>query len=239
MPELILRLTGVDIGFAGEEALVHDINLEAYAGEVIGLNGVSGIGKTTLLRTLAGLVPPLIGELEVLGQSDLSQLPRGSIGYIPQRLGLVHHQTVGYNALMGALPGASWWQTLLSLPSGEMRQAARDAIEAVGLSEKMLDPVSLLSGGEQRRVAVARSLVQRPRLLLADECLGELDETTSETVAVQLLSLAREHDTCIVLIDHSPARTAALCDRVLNFRRGRLVEDEPGLIRLPMLGGDN
>ena len=151
----------------------------------------------------------------------------------------MHHQTVGYNALMGALPGASWWQTLLSLPSGEMRQAARDAVEAVGLSEKMLDPVSLLSGGEQRRVAVARSLVQRPRLLLADECLGELDETTSETVAVQLLSLAREHDTCIVLVDHSPARTAALCDRVLNFRRGRLVEDEPGLIRLPMLGGDN
>ena len=128
-----------------------------------------------------------------------------------------------------ALPGATWWQTLLSLPSGEMRQAVRAAVEAVGLSEKMLDPVSLLSGGEQRRVAVARSLVQRPRLLLADECLGELDETTSETVAVQLLSLAREHDTCIVLIDHSPARTAALCG-------GRPVRDPLALPFSHLLG---
>ena len=81
-------------------------------------------------------------------------------------------------------------------------------------------------------------LRKRPRLLTLSG-LGLLAIIVAVHLQISGPSLAREHDTCIVLVDHSPARTAALCDRVLNFRRGRLVEDEPGLIRLPMLGGDN
>ena len=233
--ERILTLSGVSIGFPGEPHLLTGIDFEAHAGEVIGLVGVSGIGKTTLLRTLAGLLPHTAGEVEIFGCDNFAAAPRGSIGYIPQRLGLVHHQTVGYNVLMGALPKATRLQTLLSLPSSEMREATRSAVVAVDLEEKMLDPISQLSGGQQRRVAVARSLVQKPRLLLADECLGELDMTTSEVVAEQLLHLAREHGTCVILVDHSPVRLKVLCDRVVELRQGTIREEEPDTMRLPMV----
>jgi ABC-type phosphate/phosphonate transport system ATPase subunit len=233
--KLILTLSGVSIGFPGESPLLTGIDFEAHEGEVIGLVGVSGIGKTTFLRTLAGQVPPMAGQVEIFGGTSFSEAPRGSIGYIPQRLGLVHHQTVGYNVLMGALPKATRWQTLLALPSSEMRKATRAAVAAVDLEEKILEPVSQLSGGQQRRVAVARSLVQKPRLLLADECLGELDITTSEVVAEQLIHLAREHGTCVILVDHSPVRLKVLCDRVVELRSGTIREDEPDHLRLPMI----
>ncbi len=230
----ILTLSQVSIGFPGELPLLTGIDFEAYAGEVIGLVGVSGIGKTTFLRTLAGQVPLMAGDVEIFGFDDIRSAPRGSIGYIPQRLGLVHHQTVGYNVLMGALPRANRWQTLLALPSSEMRQATRAAVAAVDLEDKILEPISQLSGGQQRRVAVARSLVQSPRLLLADECLGELDITTSEVVAEQLIHLAHEQGTCVILVDHSPVRLKVLCDRVFELRQGTIREDEPDHLRLPM-----
>ena len=235
MSDPVLKLIGVDIGFPGESPLLSDLDFEAFAGEVIGIIGISGIGKTTFLRTLAGLQAPLDGEMTVLGESSFSDVEKGAIGYIPQRLGLVNHQTVGYNVLMGALPGARWWQSLLSLPSPEMNQRTREAVSAVGLSNKIHDQVSQLSGGQQRRVAVARSLIQKPSIILADECLGDLDLATSEVVAEQLLHLAKEHDTCVILVDHSPVRLKVLCNRLVELHDGKIREDEPGKVRLPLL----
>lgn len=228
MSRQVIEFGEVDIGFAGEDALIRGVNFTAHAGEVIGLAGVSGVGKTTLLRTFAGLQPPLDGEIKVLNEKDFENIERGAIGYIPQRLGLVNHKTVGYNVLLGALPHASWWQSLLSLPSRQMRRAAREAVSVMGLSEKMAEPISQLSGGQQRRVAVARSLVQKPKLLLADECLGELDVATGEVVAEQLLHLAREHETCVILVDHNLERLNGLCDRVIEMTSNGFVEDGLG-----------
>lgn len=210
----VLQLDGVDIGFAADAPLLVDVNLEVHPGEIIGILGRSGIGKTTLLRTIAGAVPPLRGEIE-------SGAP---LGYIPQRLGLVRHQSVGYNVLMGGLAEAPFWRAALSLPDAELRAATRDAVARVGLSEKMLEPISRLSGGQQRRVAIARSIVQQPALLLADECLGELDNETALEIIDLLRGVAKDAGIAIIIIDHNPMRCATFCDRVYNVVANKLTE---------------
>ncbi|MDG1524576.1 MAG: ATP-binding cassette domain-containing protein [Candidatus Thalassarchaeaceae archaeon] len=217
MPDPVLSIRQAEIGFEKDNPLLVDVNLEIHPGEIIGVIGRSGIGKSTLLRTIAGLLPPLSGGFDVPSG-------RGEIGYIPQRLGLIHHQNVGYNVIMGALPRAPFWQTLFSLPGIEFRQAARDAIDAVGLSDKVLDAVSQLSGGQQQRVAIARSMVQKPTLLLADECLGELDSETAKEIIELIQTLAKESNIAIIIVDHNPVRVATFCNRVLQVR-GHHIEE--------------
>ena len=211
MAEPILRIQGASIGFEKENPLLVDVDLELKPGEIIGIIGRSGIGKSTLLRTVAGLLPPLSGQLD-------TPPGIGEIGYIPQRLGLVNHKNVGYNVMMGALTRAPLWQTLFSLPGLELRQSARAAIEAVGLSDKVLDSISQLSGGQQQRVAIARSMVQNPTLLLADECLGELDSETAKEIIELIQKLAKEDNVAIIIVDHNPVRVATFCDRVLHVK---------------------
>ena len=219
MPEPILRIQGATIGFEKENPLLVDVDLELKSGEIIGIIGRSGIGKSTLLRTIANLLPPLSGQLDATSGI-------GEIGYIPQRLGLVHHKNVGYNVMMGALTRAPLWQTLFSLPGLELRQSARAAIEAVGLSDKVLDSISQLSGGQQQRVAIARSMVQKPTLLLADECLGELDSETAKEIIELIQKLAKEDNVAIIIVDHNPVRVATFCDRVLHVKGIHIEEVE-------------
>ena len=219
MAESILRISNAAIGFESSEPLLDSVNLEVFPGEIIGIIGRSGIGKTSLLRTIAGLIPPLSGEIEVSRSV-------GEIGYIPQRLGLITHQTVGYNVMMGALPKAPFWQSLFSMPGREYRDQARRAIESVDLSEKVLEPISHLSGGQQRRVAIARSMVQQPTLLLADECLGELDADTAKGIISLITNLAKEQGTAAIVVDHNPVRASTFCNRVLQIRGTTLEEIE-------------
>ena len=128
--------------------------------------------------------------------------------------------------MMGALPRAPFWQTLFSLPGFELRQSARDAIEAVGLTDKVLDSIIQLSGGQQQRVAIARSMVQQPQLLLADECLGELDSETAKEIIQLLQQLAKQSNIAIIIVDHNPVRVATFCDRVLQVKGTRIEEVE-------------
>ena len=217
----ILSIRSADIGFERGEALIEDVNLQLKSGEIVGIIGRSGIGKTTLLRTIAGLVPSLSGELKFM-DDEFSQVTKGEIGLIPQRLGLVQHQTVGYNVLMGALPQANFFQSFFSLPSAQMRESTRRAVASVGLTDKMLTSVNQLSGGQQRRVAIARAMVQNPKLILADECLGELDVQTARNVIELLRSLAESGST-ILIVEHNPVRARTFCDRVLQLRGRKII----------------
>jgi len=220
--EQILSVNSAAIGFDDAEPLIEDLELRLREGEIVGLTGRSGIGKTTLIRTCAGLIPPISGSISFAG-APLAGKARGEVGLIPQRLGLIQHQTVGYNVLMGALPRAKWYQSAFSLPSAEMRESTRNAVEAVDLQDKILTSVNSLSGGQQRRVAIARAMVQSPKLVLADECLGELDAETAKGIINLLRDLAND-GTSILIVDHNPVRARTFCDRVLQLRGKRLVE---------------
>tara|TARA_B100000029_G_C17302311_1_gene861151 strand:- start:16 stop:744 length:729 start_codon:yes stop_codon:yes gene_type:complete len=235
--EQALCVSSVDIGFDAVEPLIEGVELSLREGEIVGLTGKSGIGKTTLIRTCAGLIPPLSGNINFNGKS-LDSKARGDVGLIPQRLGLIQHQTVGYNVLMGALPRAKWHQSVFSLPSSEMREATRKAVEAVGLQDKILTSVNSLSGGQQRRVAIARAMVQNPKLVLADECLGELDAETAKDIIDLLRSLA-DGGTSILIVDHNPVRARTFCDRVILLRGKKLVvlgdDEQESTPALPVL----
>ena len=210
----LLVVNDATIGYGGP--LVTGIELEVGAGEIIAILGPSGSGKTTLLRTIAGLVRPISGSITTTVRK------RGGLGYIPQRLGLVRHGSVGHNVDLGAMAGTprtfQWW--------AERRARVKQAVEDVGISEKIREPVRRLSGGQQRRVATARALAQRPELILADEFLGELDEENVQVVLDAVRSLV-ETGSSVIMVEHIETRAIELSDRVWRIIDGSLVEEVP------------
>lgn len=216
----VISLDNVSIGYQKNKPLIEGLNLRVNSGEIIAIVGPSGIGKTTLLRTIAGLVPPLKGGLKVCSQTNPASPPRGELGYIPQRLGLVRHASVHHNVMLGALAGhCSPW-----LPfSFDARKSAHKAIQKMGLEEKRRSLVRRLSGGQQRRVATARTLAQKPSLILADEFLGELDEETMLIVMDAVISYVDEKNAALLVVEHDIQRARKMADRLLLMKNGKLV----------------
>ena len=217
MSESILNLENASIGFSLDEPLIKDLNLKVNKGEIVAISGPSGIGKTTLLRTIAGLVPILEGDMSIFGKNRKPS--RGELGYIPQRLGLIRHASVYHNVLMGALTGTtdSWFPF-----SSEARHRTLESIDSMGIIEKKRTPIRLLSGGQQRRVATARTLAQRPKIILADEFLGELDEETMESVLSKVTNYVRTNNATLIVVEHDITRARRMADRLLILDDGRL-----------------
>lgn len=189
------------------------------SGECVLLVGPNGSGKSTLLRLLAGLLEPRAGTV-----SRPDARTPGALGYIPQRLGLVRHATARANVLLGAVPRLAGWRRLIgTFPEAE-RTAAEAALAAVGLEGRGGDLVEAMSGGERRRVALARAVLQRPRVLLADEFLAEVDHVTAEDLVDLLGRMRRETGMTMVVADHDVVQTARFADRVVVVVRGRVVD---------------
>ena len=211
MSELLLKLSNLNVGFS--EDLVQDVSLEVRSGEIIAVLGQSGIGKTTLIRTIAGLVQPRQGSVEL-------NLPEhGGLGYIPQRLGLVRHASVYHNVNLGARASLPWFK-------GNREERARrvtSAIAAMGLEEKTQEPIRRLSGGQLRRVATARALAQQPKLLLADEFLSELDHTTVDVVVDAVKTLTDEGHS-LVMVEHHEENVEMIATRIWLIENQQLVD---------------
>lgn len=221
---MTLQLRNLSVGFAHHAPLAEGIDLELGVGEAVAIMGPSGGGKSTLLKTVAGLMEPLGGSMEVVGQLSPDRPPKGAVGYVPQRLGLVRHTSVLDNVQHGALHLATRWQNFLHRSPPGATERSWDALRAVGLEEKAHEPILELSGGQQRRVAVARTLVQQPRLLLADEFLGELDARTAATVAGAVQTLQETHGTAVLMVEHRLAQARKVADRVFRLENGALRE---------------
>lgn len=203
----LLVLENLSIGY--NAVLASDISARINSGEVIAVLGPSGVGKTTLVRTIAGLVEPIDGRVH------LHVDRRGGLGYIPQKLGLVRHASVYHNVNLGARASLP----VLQGDSMERKKRVNSALIALGIEEKTAEPVRRLSGGQLRRVATARALAQRPSLLLADEFLSELDHNTVDVVVAAVKEML-DAGTSMVMVEHHEENVALLATRVW------LIEDE-------------
>jgi len=223
--EPIVRLNDVLIGYKKEEPLVKIPNLEIFPGEIVAIAGPSGVGKSTLLKTIAGLVRTISGTIEVCGENSPSRPQRGELGYIPQSLGLVRHASVMHNVMIGANAGNNKPRIPLlgiPFPSSTAKGKALHAISAMGLEEKINWPIRILSGGQQRRVATARTLAQSPRLIMADEFLSELDQETIDMVLSEITEFVRSNNAALLVVEHDISRAKLMADRLLVIDDGRI-----------------
>jgi len=199
---------------------VDQIDLEVSPGEFVAIQGPSGSGKSTLLAMLAGIDLPDAGTLTVLGHelarlsaAERARLRRSSIGIVFQAFGLVPSLSAAENV---ALPLA-----LDGMTETERGARAEDALDEVGLAGFATARIDELSGGERQRVGVARAIVTRPKLLLADEPAGSLDDESASVVLDLLEEATRERGIGLVLVTHDPL-SARRADRRLRMRDGRL-----------------
>ena len=220
MDSIVVDIDELTIGYSKQNPLVEIPKLEISSGEIIAITGPSGVGKTTLIRTISGLVRPLKGKVSLFGQTFGVRPKRGSLGYIPQRLGLVRHASVFHNVMMGARAGNSSPYSIF--PNRKIRDSCLDSIRRMGLSEKLYEPIRRLSGGQQRRVAIARVMAQSPKIILADEFLSELDENTLEMVKTEVVEFVRNESSTLIVVEHDVSRAKSIADRMLVIDDGRV-----------------
>ena len=227
--EPIIRLNDVTIGYNVEEPLVEIPNLEIFSGEIVAIAGPSGVGKSTLLKTIAGLIRPISGSIEVCGKFFPDRPNRGELGYVPQGLGLVRHASVLHNVMLGVdagyntpIPFIGGFLPLSFLKKKTAKKKAIQAINSMGLEEKISEPIRRLSGGQQRRVATARTLAQCPKLIMADEFLSELDEKTIDMVLGEVIKYVKSSNAALLVVEHDITRAKMMADRLLVIDDGRI-----------------
>lgn len=208
-------------------------------GAFVSLLGPSGAGKTTLLKLLAGLLKPTRGEVEafghVLGKAQPQAL-RAQIGYIPQQLGLVRSTTALENVLLGSLVRHPGPMTLLGLFPKQERERALDLLDFVGLADKADEKVYRLSGGQRQRVAIARTLLQQPKLVLADELVSDLDLPLATELLEMVRDIANREGITYITAMHEIQLVQRLSDEVVVLKGGAIVHrGEASAMSLPAL----
>ena len=221
MSEPVLSLRNVALsldGNAGPVDILHDISLDVASGETLGLVGPSGSGKSSLLMLMGGLEQASAGTITAMGEDltamnedQLARFRRSHMGVVFQSFHLIPTMT--------ALENVATPLELAGAPDAFDR--ARAELEAVGLASRVDHYPSQMSGGEQQRVALARASAPRPRILLADEPTGNLDETNGAAIIDLLFGLRDRHGATLIMVTHA-RDLAARCSRIIGLRDGRL-----------------
>jgi phosphonate transport system ATP-binding protein len=221
----------------GANRALDDVSIEVGEGEMVALIGPSGSGKSTLLRLTAGLaaIDDGPGTIDVFGrvlaaQGRLAPGARGlrsEIGFIFQQFNLVGRLSLFTNAAIGALGHTGFWRGLIGAWTRETRAAAMAALTKVGVEAHAAQRTKTLSGGQQQRGAIARALVQRARIILADEPVSSLDPVSARTVMEILRSLNRSDGLTVLVTLHQVDYALAYCDRIVGLAGGRIAYDGP------------
>ena len=223
-PEIDVQGLSRTYEVGGQKVLaLRGVDLTVQRGEFVGVVGVSGAGKSTLLHLIGGLDSPDIGEITVAGR-DLRKLNafqkslyrRQATGFVFQSFYLVPNLTALQNVRLAL--------TLQGVYGCDRERRAMDAIERVGMSHRANHHPGQLSGGEQQRITVARAIANRPRVLLADEPTGNLDQSTARSLMQLLDEIRREAEMTILMVTHDEPLARDFCDRLLRMSDGSLAD---------------
>ena len=223
-----------------------DVSLSIGEGEMVALIGASGSGKSTLLRHLSGFVVADQGEVKVSGDTiqkdgrvvaNIRRL-RAQIGFVFQQFNLVGRLSVMTNVLTGLLYRTSLFRSMLMRFSTSERQQALEALAAVGIEQFAWQRAATLSGGQQQRAALARCLVQKAKIVLADEPIASLDPESARNVMELLAQMNRERGCTVVVSLHQVEFAIKYCPRTVALHRGKVVYDGPSATLTPQLLGE-
>ena len=223
-----------------------DVSLSIGAGEMVALIGASGSGKSTLLRHLSGFVVADQGEVKVSGDTiqkdgrvvaNIRRL-RAQIGFVFQQFNLVGRLSVMTNVLTGLLYRTSLFRSMLMRFSTSERQQALEALAAVGIEQFAWQRAATLSGGQQQRAALARCLVQKAKIVLADEPIASLDPESARNVMELLAQMNRERGCTVVVSLHQVEFAIKYCPRTVALHRGKIVYDGTSSALTPQLLGE-
>ena len=228
--EIALQANQIWFAYRNQDWVLRDVSLSVPSGKHTVIMGPSGSGKSTLFRVMAGILTPSQGYVSICdqrsdhrSQRELSSL----IGYIPQQLGLVRNLTALENVLMGSLGRMGEGPTLFGrFPRHEI-EAAGAALDMMGIAHKAGEPVFCLSGGERQRVAIARTLLQHPRVVLADEFASDLDLALASEILARIRRAAERENITFIMSMHRIGLARQFGDNVLALSNGAIV---PGFI---------
>jgi phosphonate transport system ATP-binding protein len=231
-PRPAIAVAGLVARFGAAEPVLRGLDLDVAAGSAVSIIGANGCGKSTFLRALVRLVEPSAGTIRILGEDvralrgrRLGRL-RSRVGFVFQRHNLVARLSALSNVVHGAqgrMSGPAVWHQALA--PAAVREEALDCLARVGLEGKAGARVDALSGGQSQRVAIARMLMQRPEVVVADEPDASLDPKAGEEVMRLLSSLSREQGATLVVVSHRMEHAARYADRVVGLARGRVALD--------------
>ena len=220
--DAVVRASGLRKSYEGR-AILHGIDLTLASGERVALMGPSGSGKTTLLNCLGGVDRLDGGEIVLCGES-LHQLDSAALAGVRRRFIGTIFQFFHLLPTLTAAENVEFPLQLLGIPRREREARVRELLERVGIAPRAHAFPAQLSGGEMQRAAIARALVHKPRVLLADEPTGNLDSASGQRILALLRELSDETQTALLLVTHSDD-AAAICHRVLHLRDGMLMSE--------------
>jgi phosphonate transport system ATP-binding protein len=240
-----IRIERLSKTFDGGRKVLDEVALRIAPGEMVALIGASGSGKSTLMRHIAGFIEsdPQPSYIDILGRPiqrdgcivrEVRSI-RTDLGFVFQQFNLVNRLSVITNVLTGTLSRVPLWRSLLFLFTREEKTQALAALAEVGIGELAYRRAGTLSGGQQQRAALARTLIQRAKIILADEPIASLDPESARKVMDVLKRLNREHGLTVLVSLHQVDFAMKYCARTIALHRGQVVYDGPSSALTPDL----